>query len=550
VDIRRALLLLAAALALADASIVTLALPPIIDELDASVEGAAAVLGVYTLVLAVALPFVPRLRVSARLLGTAGGGVFAAASLGCGLAGSLEALLVLRALQAGGAAVVLVAVFALVDGGGAGRRAWNAAAVFGFAAGPALGGALTQALDWRAIFLAQVPIALAGSVAAATSVDFPAHSADNSTLEPSNGSGPAAVNARGSTRATTTATLALVSAALTGVLFLLVLLLVTGWSTTPLAAAATVTVLPIAAIAASRIRGPATTRAAAGALLIAGGVGALASVPEANVLWTIPPQVMAGIGMGLALPALATERTAAQAANLLAARHAGITIALAILAPIAATRIDGAVAAVREQGTALVLDARLRPLDKLELADAIVGDIDPVDPRGQLARSLDRAANRIDKEDRPAYAELSRRADEALVGGVRSAFAPAFVVCAALALIAALLLRPRDPWVITAAIAAVVLAGGAYVARPSLEPEPVAIANPCRPRDLPSTGGIDGAIQDVALTALDRAACRYGSSREELALALVDDGARKAYERDHGVDPRDVLGLVGAALGL
>jgi hypothetical protein len=104
--------------------------------------------------------------------------------------------------------------------------------------------------------------------------------------------------------------------------------------------------------------------------------------------------------------------------------------------------------------------------------------------------------------------------------------------------------------VILAAIAAVVLAGGAYVARPSLEPEPVAIANPCRPRDLPSTGGIDGAIQDVALTALDRAACRYGSSREELALALVDDGARKAYEREHGVDPRDVLGFVGAALGL
>ena len=46
------LLLLAAALALADASVVTLALPPIIDELDTSVEGAAAVLGVYTLVLA------------------------------------------------------------------------------------------------------------------------------------------------------------------------------------------------------------------------------------------------------------------------------------------------------------------------------------------------------------------------------------------------------------------------------------------------------------------------------------------------------------------
>jgi MFS family permease len=549
-DIRRALLLLAAALALADASIVTLALPPIIDELDASVEGAAAVLGVYTLVLAVVLPLVPRLRVSPDRLGAAGGGVFAAASLGCGLAGSLEALLVLRALQAGGAAVVLVAVFSLVDGGGAGRRAWHAAAVFGFAAGPALGGALTQALDWRAIFLAQVPIALAASVAAATVGELTAHNAVNSTPEASNGSGPASLHARRSTSASGAAMLALVSAALTGVLFLLVLLLVTGWSTTPLAAAATVTVLPIAAIAASRIGGPASVRAAAGALLIAGGVGALASTPEANVLWTIPPQVMAGVGMGLALPALATERTATQAANLLAARHAGITIALAILAPIAATRIDGAVATVREQGTALVLDARLPPLDKLELAGAIVGDIDPVDPRGELQRSLDRAAGRIDKEDRAAYADLAARADDALVAGVRSAFAPAFLVCAALALLAAMVLVPRDRRVLIAGAAALLLAGGAYLARPSLEPEPVAIANPCRPRDLPSTGGLDGALQDVALTALDRAACRYGSSREELALALVDDGARRAYERDHGVDPRDVLGLVGAALGL
>ena len=547
--IRRALLLLAAALALADASIVTLALPPIIDELDASVEGAAAVLGVYTLVLAITLPFVPRLRVSASVLGAAGGGFFAATSLGCGLAGSLEVLLVLRALQAGGAAGVLVAVFELVDGGGAGRRAWNAAAVFGFAAGPALGGALTQALDWRAIFLAQVPIALAASVAARV-VDFPAQSADKSTTAPSNGAGPASFNARGSTDARAAITLALVSAALTGVLFLLVLLLVTGWSTTPLAAAATVTVLPIAAIAASRIRGPATTRAAAGALLVAGGVGALASVPEANVLWTIPPQIMAGVGMGLALPALATERTAAQAANLLAARHAGITIALVILAPIAATRIDGAVATVREQGTALVLDARLPPVEKLELAGAIVGDIDPVDPRGQLERSLDRAAKRVDQEDRPAYAELSRRADEALVAGVQSAFVPAFIVCAARARIAALVLVPKDRRVLIAGAAALVLAGGAYLARPSLEPEPVVIANPCQARDLPSTGGIDGAIQDVALTALDRAACRYGSSREELALALVDSGALRAYDRDLGVDPRDFLGLVGAALGL
>jgi hypothetical protein len=338
-----ALLLLAVALALADASIVTLALPPIIAELDASVEGAAAVLGSYALVLAIALPVAARWR-DARALGVAGGAVFAAASLGCGLAGSLGLLLALRALQAVGAAAVLVGAFTLLDAGGRGRRAWNAAAIFGFAAGPALGGVLTQLLDWRAIFLVQAPIAAAAAVAAARTpavVDFFSLRLNNSTTAP-------AVQARGSDRTRRAIALALISAALTGVLFLLVLLLVTGWSTTPLAAAAAVSVLPIAAIAASRLGGEPRTRATAGAILIAGGVAALASIPTASLAWTIVPQLMAGAGMGLALPALAGERTATEAAHLLAARHAGITIALALLAPVVADRIDSAVADGRE----------------------------------------------------------------------------------------------------------------------------------------------------------------------------------------------------------
>jgi hypothetical protein len=355
-------------------------------------------------------------------------------------------------------------------------------------------------------------------------------------------------------RAGPAAALALVSAALTGVLFLLVLLLVTGWSTTPLAAAAAVSVLPVAALGAARIRGAAKTRAAAGALFVAGGVTALASIPTASLLWTVVPQLMAGAGMGLALPALAgellPERTAAEAARLLAARHAGITIALALLAPVVATRIDDAVVAGREQGTALVLDARLPPFDKLSLARALVGRLDPVDPRGRLRASLDRARRSVDREYRAAYATLARRADEALVAGVQGAFAPAFAICGAFALLAALAIWPPDRRVLVAGALAVALAGGARLAQPALEPEPVRIADPCRPRALPSTGGVEGALQDAALRALDRAACRYGSSREELALALVDRDARAAYERKYGVDPRDIAGLLAAMLGL
>src|SRR5262245_50908270 len=105
------LLLLAAGLVLADASVVTLALPPVIAELDASVEQAAAVLGVYTFVLAVALPLVVRLP--ARTLALGGALVFGVASAGCGLTDSIEAMLVLRGVQALGGAGLLVGAFTL-----------------------------------------------------------------------------------------------------------------------------------------------------------------------------------------------------------------------------------------------------------------------------------------------------------------------------------------------------------------------------------------------------------------------------------------------------
>ena len=59
---RHVLLAVAAGLALADASIVTLALPQLLRELDTTVEGVASILGVYTVVLAAALLPIERLQ--------------------------------------------------------------------------------------------------------------------------------------------------------------------------------------------------------------------------------------------------------------------------------------------------------------------------------------------------------------------------------------------------------------------------------------------------------------------------------------------------------
>jgi MFS family permease len=554
----RPLVAVGVALALADASVVTLALPQLIVELDTTVEGVAAVLAVYTLVLAVALIPAERLRrlVGSTRLGVGGFIVFAAAGAGCGLVDSLTPLLVLRGAQALGAAAGLMAGFAFLTSEERGReRLWTAAAVLGAAVGPALGGILTELFDWRAIFLVQAPVGILA--AAALAVTGPA----GVTIDrPRAAPGQEEPAARKRIQLGAAAALGLVSAALSAVLFLLVLLLVLGWSLSPLEAAFVVAIVPAAALVGMRIRGEPRVLATAGCALVGAGVVTLAFLPSASVAWTVLPQVMAGLGMGLALTSLIgpmlPERTPAQTASLLAIRHGGVTLALLLVAPITAAQIDDSVAETRERGAALVLDAELGPLDKIELASAVTADLDPVDPRETLRSSLDAAAGSVgdDPETAAVFDDLTRRADETLVAGINDAFAAAFLVTGALGLLGALAVFPwrggRAARIsLAVAGAALALAACQVVLARSAEPEPVAILDPCEGRDLPGTGGIGGVVQDVALAGLDRAACEFGSSREELAIALVDEDAAATYEAEHGVDPRSIEDLARGALG-
>ena len=88
------------------------------------------------------------------------------------------------------------------------------------------------------------------------------------------------------------------------------------------------------------------------------------------------------------------------------------------------------------------------------------------------------------------------------------------------------------------------------MAESSLEPEPVQIADPCKARERRAVGGVEGVVEGIALRGLDRAACRFGSSREELVLALFDDQSRRDYEREHGVDPRQLNEVLKGIVGL
>ncbi|HEU4979491.1 MAG TPA: MFS transporter [Solirubrobacteraceae bacterium] len=102
----------------------------------------------------------------------AGLAVFTAASLGSGLAWSPAALIVTRALQGAGAAMLLPSALSILTTTYAGpQRAkalaiWGALGSAGAAAGVLFGGILTQTLGWESVFFINVPVGVVLAAAA------------------------------------------------------------------------------------------------------------------------------------------------------------------------------------------------------------------------------------------------------------------------------------------------------------------------------------------------------------------------------------------------
>ncbi|MEV6495851.1 MFS transporter, partial [Actinoplanes sp. NPDC051633] len=94
-----------------------------------------------------------------------GVGWFAAASLLCGLAPNVEALIAARVLQGIGGALLTPGALAILEASFATEDrsraigAWSGLAGIGGALGPFLGGWLVEVADWRLIFLINVPLA-------------------------------------------------------------------------------------------------------------------------------------------------------------------------------------------------------------------------------------------------------------------------------------------------------------------------------------------------------------------------------------------------------
>ncbi|GAB2770863.1 hypothetical protein GCM10027020_24860 [Nocardioides salsibiostraticola] len=436
------LLAVTVALVLADSAVVTLALPDILVELDASVAQVAWVLISYNLVLGVVVvpAAIGLARVQPRVVSAIGIAVFAAASAWCAVAGSIDVLIAARCIQALGGALALVGSLELmVDQWGERRGvgAWVAAGVVGTAVGPVAGGLLTQAISWQAIFVVQVPFAALAVPAALT-------------LGAVHATGLARDRHRPAFRANLT--LALLSAALTAALFLLVLLLVQGWSRSPAAAAVTVSVVPLAALAsrplARLLRAPADLEVAVGCFLIAGGLVGLAILPSAHLAWTIGPQALVGFGLGLTVDRLASQAMrmrlprSEHAAWTISARHVGVVVGLALLTPVFTADLQDAQRPAEEAITALVLDAPLEAQDKIAVAEALGRELSA--QQGQIP-DLSRAFATLDlaPNERSVAAELERDLDEQFERAATFAFRDSFLIGAGLALLALMTVIPR-----------------------------------------------------------------------------------------------------------
>jgi MFS family permease len=368
-------------LVLADSSVVVLALPDIYRDLGTSVSGVTWVLVAFNLVLALAA--VPASMLARRAgpgrAAAIGLAVFAGASLACGLSDQLSTLILARCIQAAGGAVAVTAALELLPAVVGGERraatAWAAAGATGAALGPGVGGALTELVSWQSIFLLQVPLAIAAGVPL---LGVAREERRTGTIERE-------LRSPGRPHVAANVALALVSAAIAAALFLVVLLLIEGWRLSPIAAAAVVSVVPLAALAASRLAPhvpSARARAAAGAILLGGGLAGLGLLPKALVLLTLPPELLVGVGLSLVLSALTETALAGRSPQAIhggwtiSARHAGVVIGLLALTPVFTADLREQRRNAIDAGTAVVLDSPAPPLLKIDLAQRISDRLD------------------------------------------------------------------------------------------------------------------------------------------------------------------------------
>jgi EmrB/QacA subfamily drug resistance transporter len=155
---------------LVDSTIVAVANPRIVEKLGTDYNTVIWVTSAYLLTYAVPLLVAGRLgdRFGPKNLYLIGLAVFTAASLWCGLAGTIEMLIAARAVQGLGAGLLTPQTLSTItrifpaERRGVALSLWGATAGVATLVGPLAGGALLDTLGWQWIFFVNVPIGVIG----------------------------------------------------------------------------------------------------------------------------------------------------------------------------------------------------------------------------------------------------------------------------------------------------------------------------------------------------------------------------------------------------
>ncbi len=154
-------------MAFIDGTVVNVALPALQRELNASLVDVQWVIEAYALFLAALLLVGGAAgdRFGRRRVFLLGVALFAFSSIACGLSGSVRELILARAFQGVGAALLVPGSLAIISASFAERDrgkaigTWSGATAVTAALGPVLGGWLIDHLSWRAVFFINVPLA-------------------------------------------------------------------------------------------------------------------------------------------------------------------------------------------------------------------------------------------------------------------------------------------------------------------------------------------------------------------------------------------------------
>ncbi len=154
-----------------DSLVVVTALPAIHRELGGQVSTLEWAVNAYLLVFAAGIITAASIgeRFGRRRVYVAGLALFSLASAACALAPSTTLLIAARAMQGLGAAIVTpLSLTILTTAFGPERRGrvigiWGSIAGLAVAAGPLVGGGVTQGLSWHWVFWVNVPVGLAGA---------------------------------------------------------------------------------------------------------------------------------------------------------------------------------------------------------------------------------------------------------------------------------------------------------------------------------------------------------------------------------------------------